>query len=45
MFSNLKSNGSNRKFIIFLKLKAKTIKKSKKQKKINNAEKKRKKQL
>ena len=39
MFSNLKTNGTNRKFIFFLKLKAKGIKKySKKQKKINNAE-------
>ena len=39
VFSNLKTNGTNRKFIIFLKLKAKRIKKqSKKQKKINNAE-------
>ena len=39
MFSNLKTNGTNRKFIIFLKLKAKRLKKeSKKQKKINNAE-------
>ena len=36
MFSNLKSNGTNRKFIFFLKLKAKKIKKSKKQKKIYN---------
>ena len=39
MFSNLKTNGTNRKFIIFLKLKAKRTKnKAKKQKKINNAE-------
>ena len=27
VFSNLKTNGTNRKFIIFLKLKAKRIKK------------------
>ena len=40
----MKSNGTNRKFIIFLKLKAKRIKKiKKKQKKINIAEKKTKK--